>query len=196
MRPGYSVRYRLVLIGDFSVGKTCLLNRFVDDHYTPYGQSTVGADYRLQNYDIDGKTIEIQVCDTAGHEKYRAVSPMYFRDALGAVIVFDLTSRSSFTNLEMWISSFIDVVGAGSVIAIAGNKSDLTAEYQVTVEEGRSFASEKNAFFAATSAKTGDGVRELFHDLIAAVVRRKKESVDTRERQIGSSEGDADACGC
>jgi small GTP-binding protein len=196
MNPSRPLSYRVVIIGDFSVGKTCLFNRFIADNYTPYEQSTVGADYQVRNYEIDGRQVELQMWDTAGHEKYRALTPLYFRDALGAVVVYDLTSRSSFNSLEMWINSFLDVAGGRSVIAIAGNKSDLTSDYQVSVEEGRGFAVAKNALFGATSARTGSGVKEFFHAFIAEVVRRKVGSVTRNETAVLMTGTNGNSCDC
>jgi small GTP-binding protein len=195
MQPARPPVSRVVIIGDFSVGKTCLVNRFVDDNFTPYQQSTVGADYQVRDYAIDGRQVQLQMWDTAGHEKYRALGPLYFRDALGAVVVYDLTSRASFDSLEMWIRYFTAVAGSGSVIAIAGNKSDLTADYQVTVEEGRGFACEKGAIFGATSAKTGSGVKEFFHEFIGEVVRRNAGGVRLNGGPAPESES-VRACGC
>jgi small GTP-binding protein len=196
MNAGQARAYRLVIIGDFSVGKTCLLNRFVDDHYTPYEHSTVGASYQVRNYAIDDRQIQLQMWDTAGHEKYRALGPLYFREALGAIVVFDLTSRSSFEHLDAWIASFIDVAGSAAVIAIAGNKSDLTAEHQVTEEEGRTFARGKKAIFAVTSARTGSGVEEFFDELIREVVRRTVERAKISGNTDWKVQADGTSCFC
>ena len=157
--------YKILIIGDSAVGKTSLLNRIVGDVFNPYELSTVGANYQLITRKIDGKRIEIQVWDTAGQEKFRSLSPIYFRNAIGAIAVYDQTSKQSYENLEMWLKMFTDIVGDGAIIAIAANKSDLIDAIQVDPEESKKWCQENGFIFGQTSAQNGEGVQELFTDL-------------------------------
>ena len=165
MKAEDDLHCRVVIIGDSAVGKTSLLNRIVGDVFNPYELSTVGANYQLITRKIEGKKIEIQVWDTAGQEKFRSLSPIYFRNAIGAIAVYDQTSKQSYENLDMWLKMFTDIAGNDSVIAIAANKSDLMDAIQVDPEEAKKWCVENGFIFGQTSAQSGEGVQELFNSL-------------------------------
>jgi small GTP-binding protein len=116
--------------------------------------------------ECNGTTVEIQLWDTAGQEQYRALGPVYYRNASAAIVVFDLANRSSFMNLGDWISSFRDVCTISAVVIVVGNKSD-RAERAVQSEEAKAWARGRNASYVETSAKTGQGVRVLFDELVS-----------------------------
>lgn len=160
-----SFHCRVVLIGDSSVGKTCILNRLIDQTFQEHEPNTIGANYQLYVEDIDGTKIEIQIWDTAGQEKFRSLGPIYFRNSVGAIIVFDLTNRKTFENLEEWVTAFTEVANTHTIITIVGNKSDLVKERQVPYGEALEWAGEQDYKYFETSAKTGEGVEVLFKNL-------------------------------
>lgn len=157
--------FRVVTIGETAVGKTCLINRLVNDRYNDTESPTIGGNFLMHCEIIDGKKIEMQIWDTAGQEKYRSLSPIYCRDAIVAVIVYDVSKPETFEKLESWIQLFTEVADSESFIYIVGNKSDILEENSTLPEIHRKWAVDHGYDFAITSAKTGDGVEELFHEI-------------------------------
>jgi small GTP-binding protein len=183
------------MIGDASVGKTCMLTQLTEHKFSAMEVGTVSANYQLYLEEIDGLRIEIQIWDTAGQEKFRSLGPIYYRNALGAVAVFDVTNRSSFDNLPEWISSFTDVTGKGPVIVVVGNKCDLSHRFQVTREEAAQWAAGKGLAAHFTSARTGEGIRELFQSLARRLMQvRLAHSRSHGEEMAGRS--DRRPCNC
>jgi small GTP-binding protein len=163
---------RIVLIGDSSVGKTSLLNRLVEGRYDLFEPSTVGANYKTYRTEIDRLPVELQIWDTAGQEKFAALGPIYFRNAQGAVAVFDVTNHDTFSHLEKWISSFSEVAGGESVVIVVGNKIDL-AERSVSRGEAAGLAERSRFRFFEASAKTGQGVKDIFDHIAREMVGRR-----------------------
>ena len=153
---------RVVVIGDASVGKTSILNQLIDNKFNEFEASTVGMNYQLFTNDVDGIHVEMQIWDTAGQEKFRSLGTVYFRNSIGAIVVFDLTSRSSFYNLGKWVSAFTDVAESDAVIFIVGNKCDLKDEISLQKSEVLEWVESNGYKYFETSAKTGAGVNELF----------------------------------
>ena len=158
---------RIVTIGDESVGKTSLTSRLVDKTFNQFEPSTVGANYQTYTTKIgdSGEYFEMQIWDTAGQEKFKSLSPIYFRNASAAVVVFSLVNRNSFDKLNDWIASFIEVAGTEAIIYIAANKADLEDEKQVSSEEAREWAEGLGYKYFETSAKTGTNVETMFNSL-------------------------------
>ncbi|OHT01720.1 small GTP-binding protein [Tritrichomonas foetus] len=165
--------FRVVTIGEESVGKTSITNRLVGDNFNPYEPGTIGANYQQYKEEIDGNKVEIQIWDTAGQEKFKSLSPIYFRNAAAAVVVFSLTSKSSFSRLRDWIDSFTEIAGTNTIIFLAGNKTDLDSEFEVNIDEAKDWAQSHSYKMYLTSAKTGDGIHELFSDLAKELLREK-----------------------
>ena len=165
--------YKVVTIGAESVGKTSMTTRFIYNIFNQHQPSTVGANYQVFTRDIDGERVNIQIWDTAGQEKFKSLSPIYFRNSSAAIVVFSLTSRSSFRDLEEWIAFFLQHAGAHAKVFVAGNKSDLMEEYEVVPDEARAWAEANGYAFFLTSAKTGDGVEELFSHVAVDLAKTK-----------------------
>lgn len=155
--------FRVVVLGESSVGKTSIINQLVHNEINPMEQSTIGASFIIFEEVIDGNRIGMQIWDTAGQEKYRSLSPIYCRGAAAAIITYDITSIASFSKLEQWANLVGDVSGTDTVIFVAGNKCDLTASAEVSDEEVNAWAEARGFPVVKTSAKTGQGVSELFH---------------------------------
>lgn len=162
--------FRVVTIGDSSVGKTCIINRFLRDTFDVDEPNTIGALYDSFVQEYNGRTIEIQLWDTAGQEQYRALGPVYFRSAAAALVVFDLTNRESFNNLMDWIKAFRSVSGENTVLIVIGNKCDLS-DRQIQTIEAKEWAKDHDCSYVETSAKTGQGVKVLFDALVTSVAQ-------------------------
>jgi small GTP-binding protein len=189
-----SFHCRVVLIGDASVGKTSLLNQLVSRQFDLRETATIAANYQIYVEEVDGIKIELQIWDTAGQEKFRSLGPIYYRNASAAIVVYDVTNRQSFDNIADWISAFVDVAGIRPIIAIVGNKSDIT-EKAVAVHEAREWASSKGYCTYQTSAKTNEGVKELFQGLAKELVRmRMTNSNPSVQENLTNSYGSGCAC--
>jgi small GTP-binding protein len=176
------VHARVVLIGDSSVGKTCLVNRLLDDTFDPLERLTIGADWQLYVHNLNGDRVELQIWDTAGQEKFRSLCPLYYRGAAAAVAVFDVTNRATFEHLEKWIDSFMEVAGTQVSIAVAANKLDREGERVVSQKESQEWASAREWLIYQTSAKTGENVAELFQALAELVLHRQLPKDDGRKQ--------------
>jgi small GTP-binding protein len=185
-------RGRVVVIGDASVGKTSILNRLIDHQFNLTENSTIGANYQVWTDQVRDTRLELQIWDTAGQEKFRALCPMYFRNAIGAIIVYDVTNRESFNHIDEWIKSYRGAAEPGALIAIVGNKSDASPE--VTGEEGREWANSRGMEWFQTSAKTGYGVKESFREFAMALASQKvtQTPAPAHEDPVPSE----NSCGC
>ena len=162
-QPGY----KLVLLGDASVGKTSLVGRFVTNQFNEAVETTVGAAFSTQSVILDsGKSIKFEIWDTAGQERFKSLAPMYYRNASCAVVVFDLTSEASFVRAKDWVKQLSLSNNPDIVIALAGNKSDI-AQRQVKAETVKQLVLEESLIYVETSAKTGYNVEKLFEAVAA-----------------------------
>ncbi|KAL2490003.1 Ras-related protein RABD2c [Forsythia ovata] len=137
MNPEYDYLFKLLLIGDSGVGKSCLLLRFADDSYLESYISTIGVDFKIRTVEQDGKTIKLQIWDTAGQERFRTITSSYYRGAHGIIVVYDVTDQESFNNVKQWLNE-IDRYASDSVNKLlVGNKCDLTAQKVVSTETAK-----------------------------------------------------------
>ena len=166
-------KYKLIFLGDQAVGKSCILNRFMNDTFTEEYQATIGLDFQSKNVQIDGQDIHLLLYDTAGQEKFRSLIPMYTRDANIILLVYDIASKTSFDHLPDWIKDLSNVNLDEVIFALVGNKNDLENNREVTKEEGLKYAEENNYIFEEISAKTGDGFSKLFYKKIFEKIRIK-----------------------
>ena len=166
-------KYKLIFLGDQSVGKSCILNRFMNDTFTEEYQATIGLDFQSKNVQIDNQDIHLLLYDTAGQEKFRALIPMYTRDANIILLVYDVTSKDSFLHLSDWLKDLTNVKKEDVIFAVVGNKIDLDDRREVNSNEGENYAKEHDFIFAEVSAKTGDGFSELFYKNLFEKIRNK-----------------------
>ena len=168
---------RVVMLGATSVGKTTLIDYIIKGTYNPLTAPTAAAAFfEYKSSGPNPKTIHIW--DTAGMERYRAMNSVYYRDAIGALLVFDLTNKDSFDELEGWLTTFITNSSPNPVIILIGNKKDLGDNIEVTEEEIQQFSDKHNLKYFSTSALTGDGVREMFDALIEMLPDTIAETVE------------------
>jgi len=163
MNPDYDYLFKLLLIGDSGVGKSCLLLRFADDTYTESYISTIGVDFKIRTIEQDQKTVKLQIWDTAGQERFRTITSSYYRGAHGIIIVYDVTDRESFNNVKHWITEIDKYAAEGVNKLLVGNKSDLQSKKVVTYDEAKELADSLSVQFLETSAKNAHNVEEAFN---------------------------------
>jgi len=205
-------KYKLVFLGDQSVGKTSIINRFIYGTFDGKDHPTVGIDFVSKPMFFEDKTIRLQLWDTAGQERFRSLIPSYIRDCSVAVIVYDVTSRTSFANINRWVEYVREERGSDVIIALVGNKIDLEDKRAVTTDEGESKAKEHEILFAETSAKADQNVQNLFRTLAmnltgndqSTTVNRGQPKAPVEESHIKlgqgtantANEGGAGGCQC
>lgn len=166
---GPLAKYKLVFLGDQSVGKTSIITRFMYDKFDSVYQATIGIDFLSKTMYLEDRTVRLQLWDTAGQERFRSLIPSYIRDSSVAVVVYDVTNRQSFLNTARWISEVRTERGSDVIIFVVGNKTDLVDKRQVSIEEGDAKARELNVNFIETSAKAGLNIKALFRKIAAAL---------------------------
>ena len=187
--------YRVVFIGDSSVGKTSIISRLVNNEYKSNEQTTVGAMFMMYSEVVHGDRIEMQIWDTAGQEKFRSLGPIYYRQAQVGVVVIDLTSRTSFDHIDEWIANFRKNAGQEALIVVAANKSDMSDERQIPDDAINAWSESNGIKWFVTSAKEGTGIDTMFHYIanylsenktagfpittVSAQVQEKKENNDS-----------------
>ncbi|CAO3681370.1 unnamed protein product [Umbelopsis vinacea] len=155
-------KFKLVFLGEQSVGKTSLITRFMYDTFDNTYQATIGIDFLSKTMYLEDRTVRLQLWDTAGQERFRSLIPSYIRDSSVCIIVYDITNRNSFMNTTKWIDDVRAERGNDVIIVLVGNKTDLNDRRQVSIEEGEKKSREYNVMFIETSAKAGHNVKALF----------------------------------
>ena len=166
-------KYKLIFLGDQGVGKSCILNRFMNDTFTEEYQATIGLDFQSKNVQIDNQDIHLLLYDTAGQEKFRSLIPMYTRDANIILLVYEVTSKDSFLHLNHWLNDLTTVKKDEVIFVVVGNKTDLEDKREVSREEGEQFAKDNDYLFAEVSAKYGEGFEDLFYKNLFERIRTK-----------------------
>merc|ERR1712199_26254 len=161
----YDYLFKLLLIGDSGVGKSCLLLRFADDTYTETYISTIGVDFKIRTVEIDGKVIKLQIWDTAGHERFRTITSSYYRGAHGIIVVYDVTEMETFHAVERWMTEIERFAGPDVNKMLVGNKCDMVAKKVVDYATAKEFADQHGIPFFETSAKDNQNVEQAFLDL-------------------------------
>lgn len=158
----YDYLFKLLLIGDSGVGKSCLLLRFADDTYTESYISTIGVDFKIRTIELEGKTVKLQIWDTAGQERFRTITSSYYRGAHGIIVVYDVTDNDTFTNVKQWLQEIDRYASEGVNKLLVGNKSDLTSKKVVEYSVAKEFADQLSIPFLETSAKNATNVEQAF----------------------------------
>lgn len=173
--------FKIVLIGDSAVGKSNLLARFARDEFYPNSKSTIGVEFQTQKMDIDGKEIKAQIWDTAGQERFRAVTSAYYRGAVGALVVYDISRRQTFESIARWLNELHTHSDMNVVTILVGNKTDLKDAREVTTAEGKALAEAQGLFFMETSALDSSNVKAAFQTVV-------KEIYDILSRKVFQSQ--------
>ena len=165
----YDFLFKMILIGDSSVGKSNILLKYLKDQFDPNSRATVGVEFGTKNITLNNKKIKIQIWDTAGQERYRSITSAYYKGAKGAFIVYDITRKSTFENIDKWIADLKTNGDSNISIVLIGNKSDLEEKREVTKEEGLKKSQDCKTAFMETSALNGDNVHKAFDELIEQI---------------------------
>ena len=175
--------FKILLLGDSEVGKSCFLMRYSDNVFVENYITTIGLDYKLKNVKLDsGKTIKVQLWDTAGQDKYRTIAKNYFKGSHGILLLYDITKQSSFNNIREWIQDIREEVSPKAIIFLIGNKIDLADQRKISKEKGIELAEEYKLPFFEASAKSGENVDEVFK----ALYKKISEVYGDLEREMGS----------
>jgi len=160
--------YKVLLLGDSTVGKTCFLLRYCDKTFQEAHLSTIGLDYRLKTMTLEnGKNIKLQIWDTAGQDRFRAITKNYYKGANGIILIYDVTNLQSYENVKNWIAQIKEEANQNVLIYLAGNKIDVSEDLRVVkTEDGKKIADEFKLPFYETSAKSGINVNKIFEELV------------------------------
>ncbi|CAI9782087.1 unnamed protein product [Fraxinus pennsylvanica] len=184
----YDFLFKVVLIGDSGVGKSNLLSRFTRDEFSLESKSTIGVEFATRSLNVDGKVIKAQIWDTAGQERYRAITSAYYRGAVGALLVYDVTRNATFENVERWLRELRDHTDSNIVVMLVGNKSDLRHLVAVSTEDGKSFAERESLYFMETSALEATNVENAFAEVLTQIYRTvSKKAMETGENGAASN---------
>ncbi|KAI9197328.1 ras family-domain-containing protein [Polychytrium aggregatum] len=177
-------KFKLVFLGEQSVGKTSLITRFMYDTFDNTYQATIGIDFLSKTMYLEDRTVRLQLWDTAGQERFRSLIPSYIRDSSVAVVVYDITNRNSFMNTSKWVDDVRAERGNDVIIVLVGNKTDLGDKRQVSTEEGEKKGKEFNVMFIETSAKAGYNVKALFRKIAQALPGMENSMSDQNTSQM------------
>ena len=161
----YDFIFKVLLLGNSDVGKSSMLLRFVDSVWNDAFTPTIGVDFKVKTLEINNKRVKMQIWDTAGQERFRTVVSTYFRGAHGILLLYDVTNKDSFKNLENWLIEIEKNSNQKVLKILIGNKCDLTEDREITTEEGQTFANRNGMEFMETSAKMNTNVSEAFTTL-------------------------------
>ncbi|KAG4923175.1 hypothetical protein AAZX31_18G015400 [Glycine max] len=161
--------FKVVLIGDSAVGKSQILARFARNEFSLDSKATIGVEFQTRTLVIQHKSIKAQIWDTAGQERYRAVTSAYYRGAVGAMLVYDITKRQSFDHIPRWLEELRNHADKNIVIILIGNKSDLENQRQVPTEDAKEFAEKEGLFFLETSALEATNVETAFMTVLTEI---------------------------
>ncbi|XP_057857895.1 ras-related protein RABD2a isoform X2 [Cryptomeria japonica] len=182
MGAEYDYLFKVLLVGDSAVGKSCLLLRFTEDSYMESYISTIGVDF-IKTVELDGKTIKFQIWDTAGQERFKTVTSSYYRGAHGIIIVYDITDVDSFDHVKHWLSEIERYTNDNVNMILVGNKCDLTEKRAVDQQTAKDFASEIGIPFLETSAKDATNVEQAFLTMAREIKKRVGSQSATKNSQ-------------
>ncbi|KAG1948561.1 ras-related protein Rab-25a [Pimephales promelas] len=165
----YNFVFKVVLIGESGVGKSNLLSRFTKNEFNHDSRTTIGVEFSTRSIQVDNITIKAQIWDTAGLERYRAITSAYYRGAVGALLVYDITKHLTYENVERWLKELYDHADPHIVVMLVGNKSDLGTLRTVPKEEAKDFAEAKGLLYMETSALESTNVESAFLEVLTAI---------------------------
>eukprot|EP00252_Welwitschia_mirabilis_P002284 TRINITY_DN1219_c0_g1_i1.p1 TRINITY_DN1219_c0_g1~~TRINITY_DN1219_c0_g1_i1.p1 ORF type:complete len:204 (+),score=44.75 TRINITY_DN1219_c0_g1_i1:57-668(+) len=172
MATDFDYLFKILLVGDSAVGKSCLLLRFTEDSYAESYVSTIGVDFKIKTIELDGKTIKFQIWDTAGQERFKTVTSSYYRGAHGIIIVYDITDIDSFDHVKNWLSEIERYTKDGVDKILVGNKCDLEEKRAVDQQIAKEFAESEGIPFLETSAKDSTNVEQAFLTMAREIKKR------------------------
>ena len=171
-KKDYNYLFKILILGDSFVGKTNMLKRFLNNEFDMNTKETVGVEFGSKNFIFgENDIIKAQIWDTAGQERYRSVTKAYYKGAKGALLVYDITRKSTFENIDNWLIDLRTNADKDILIVLIGNKSDLLDNREVSSEDAQTKAEQYNIAFMETSAKSGDNISKAFTELVEQVYK-------------------------
>ena len=164
--------FKLVLVGDSGVGKSCIMHHFMYNRFKKDTTQTIGVDFSAKNINVNNQDIKLQIWDTAGQEKFRSVARSYYRGAIGIIIVYDITKPGSFEHVMNWLTDAKNAARSECSVCVVGNKSDLNDKRAIQYNDGDQFCQENNLLFFECSALTGDNIDEIFNEISKHILNK------------------------
>ena len=189
-KKDYDYLFKILILGDSFVGKTNILKRFIHNEFDSTTKETVGVEFDSKNYNFGEKTIKAQIWDTAGQERYRSVTKAYYKGAKGALLVYDISRRITFENIDNWLIDLRTNGDKDILIILIGNKSDLNSKREVSKDEAETKAEQYNIAFLETSAKNGDNIDKAFSELVEQVYNANKTSIEKNDVKVEGNNED------
>ena len=183
----YDLIFKLVLIGDSGVGKTNILSRYISNEFSLSSQPTVGVEFGSKIIKKNGKVIKLQIWDTAGQERYKSITSAYYKGSKGAFVVYDITRKTTYDNIDKWIGELKTNGSEDVLIMLVGNKSDLEDKREVITEEVEKKAQEQKLAFCETSALNGKNVEYAFENLINEILKKVEKDKINEAKQLSES---------
>ena len=183
----YEMMFKVVLVGDSSVGKTNIMSKYLKNEFHEDSKATVGVEFGSKQFTVEGHKIKAQIWDTAGQERYKAMTSAYFKGAKGAFIVYDITSKSSFESVDRWLNDLRVSADKNLTVIIIGNKCDLEQQRDVKKEQGEEKSKSNGVAFMETSALSGENIDKAFDKMVNEVFKKCHEEF--------ISDGDLDIVG-
>ncbi|XP_011175858.1 ras-related protein Rab-3 isoform X1 [Solenopsis invicta] len=182
----FDYMFKLLIIGNSSVGKTSFLFRYADDSFTSAFVSTVGIDFKVKTVFRHDKRVKLQIWDTAGQERYRTITTAYYRGAMGFILMYDITNEESFNSVQDWITQIKNYSWDNAQVILVGNKCDMEEERVISTERGKQLAEQLGVRFFETSAKENINVKAVFETLVDIICDKMSESLDNDPTLMGA----------
>lgn len=182
----FDYMFKLLIIGNSSVGKTSFLFRYADDSFTSAFVSTVGIDFKVKTVFRNDKRVKLQIWDTAGQERYRTITTAYYRGAMGFILMYDITNEDSFNSVQDWSTQIKTYSWDNAQVTLVGNKCDMEDDRVISTERGKQLAEQLGFDFFETSAKDNINVKQVFERLVDLICEKMSESLDA-DPSIGNA---------
>ncbi|KAF6198401.1 hypothetical protein GE061_008149 [Apolygus lucorum] len=185
----FDYMFKLLIIGNSSVGKTSFLFRYADDSFTSAFVSTVGIDFKVKTVFRHDKRVKLQIWDTAGQERYRTITTAYYRGAMGFILMYDITNEESFNSVQDWVTQIKTYSWDNAQVILVGNKCDMEDERVISFERGKQLAEQLGVEFFETSAKENIHVKAVFERLVDIICDKMSESLDSDPNLLAGAKG-------
>jgi len=173
--------YKVVVTGDSGVGKTNIISRFTSNEFNIENKATIGVEFGHAELTVNDTKVKVQIWDTAGQERFRAVTRGYYRGAVGALMVYDITKAQTFKNVEKWMQELREYADPDIAIMLVGNKSDLKSNREVATEDARAFAKKNGLLYIEASALDGENIKEAFQQTVNAIHEQRLKKVENNQ---------------